>query len=79
MPPPTARGMGTVCCALQYHASYPRDKRLVQPGLIGNVPGAAWLVAWVSCFQITEILLFIGRYLLGIAIVSPDATAGRID
>jgi len=30
MPPPMARGMGAMGCALQYHASYPRDKRLVQ-------------------------------------------------
>jgi uncharacterized protein (UPF0332 family) len=28
---------------------------------IGNVPGGAWLVARVLCFQITEILLFIGN------------------
>ena len=27
----------------------------------GNAPGAAWLVARVSCFQITEILLCIGN------------------
>ena len=36
MPPPTARSMGTVCCALQYHASYPRDKRLVQLYVMGT-------------------------------------------
>ena len=26
--------------------------------IIGNAPGGAWLVAWASYFQITEILLF---------------------
>src|SRR6478672_8489768 len=30
-------------CFLQYHAHYPRDKRLVQPGIIGNAPARAWL------------------------------------
>jgi hypothetical protein len=38
VPPPTARGMGIVCCALQYHASYPRDKRLVQSVFSEPVP-----------------------------------------
>jgi hypothetical protein len=29
--------------------------------VIGNALAAAWLVARVSCFQITEMLLFIGK------------------
>jgi hypothetical protein len=29
--------------------------------IIGNAPAGAWLVAWVSCFQITEMLLIIGN------------------
>src|SRR5687768_10942734 len=31
------------------------------PGIIGNAPTGAWLVARVSCFPITEMLLFIGN------------------
>ena len=37
------------------------------PGIIGNTPGAAWLTARVSCFQITEILVFIGHISEGCA------------
>ena len=29
--------------------------------IIGNASAGAWLVAWVWCFQITEMLLFIGN------------------
>ena len=47
--------------------------------IIGNTPGAAWLTARVWCCQITAILLFIGRYLLGVATVAPEATAGCRD
>jgi hypothetical protein len=53
---------------LQYHAHHPRDKRLVQPGIIGNTPGAAWLTARVSCFQINGMLLIIGTYKRGVPI-----------
>jgi hypothetical protein len=32
-----------------------------QPYIIGNATGERWLLARVSCFQITEILLVIGN------------------